>query len=122
MLFLLAIIYPGGMGMGDVKMGGMLGAFLGPYAALAVFLGALAGAIAGGILMVTGKMPRRTALPFGVFMSLGGLVTLFVGPDLWGYYLDLVGKELRLGSVSVTFSGDWPGYKPRRDKGRPDLP
>lgn len=90
-LFLLAIIYPGGMGMGDVKMGGMLGAFLGPYAALAVFLGALTGAIAGGILMATGKMPRRTALPFGVFMSFGGLVTLFVGPELWGYYLDLVG-------------------------------
>lgn len=90
-LFLLVIIYPGGMGMGDVKMGGMLGAFLGPYAALAVFLGALTGAIAGGILMATGKMPRRTALPFGVFMSFGGLVTLFVGPELWGYYLDLVG-------------------------------
>lgn len=90
-LFLLALIYPGGMGMGDVKMGGMLGAFLGPYAALAVFLGALTGAIAGGILMATGKMPRRTALPFGVFMSFGGLVTLFVGPELWGYYLDLVG-------------------------------
>ena len=90
-LFLLAIIYPGGMGMGDVKMGGMLGAFLGPYAALAIFLGALSGAIAGGILMSTGKMPRRTAMPFGVFMSFGGLVTLFVGPDLWGYYLDLVG-------------------------------
>jgi leader peptidase (prepilin peptidase)/N-methyltransferase len=78
LLFLLAIIYPGGMGMGDVKMGGMLGAFLGPYAALAVFLAA-------------GRMPRRTALPFGVFMSFGGLVTLFVGPEVWGFYLNLVG-------------------------------
>jgi leader peptidase (prepilin peptidase) / N-methyltransferase len=38
-LFALALAYPGGMGMGDVKMGGMLGAFLGPYAALAVFIG-----------------------------------------------------------------------------------
>lgn len=90
LLFLLAIIYPGGMGMGDVKMGGMLGAFLGPYAALAVFLGALAGSVAGGVLMATGKMPRRTALPFGVFMSFGGLVTLFVGPGVWGLYLNLV--------------------------------
>lgn len=92
LLFLLAIIYPGGMGMGDVKMGGMLGAFLGPYAALAVFLGALTGAVAGGVLMATGKMPRRTALPFGVFMSLGGLVTLFVSPELWHFYLSLVGR------------------------------
>lgn len=90
-LFMLAIIYPGGMGMGDVKMGGMLGAFLGPYAALAVFLGALAGTIASGLLMASGKMPRRTALPFGVFMSFGGLVTLFVGPQLWDLYLNLVG-------------------------------
>ncbi len=82
--------YPGDMGMGDVKMGGMLGAFLGPYAALAVFLGALAGAIMGGLLMATGKMRHRSALPFGVFMALGGLVALFVGPELWNFYLDLV--------------------------------
>jgi leader peptidase (prepilin peptidase)/N-methyltransferase len=42
-LFALALAYPGGMGMGDVKMGGLLGAFLGPYAALAVFMGAAVG-------------------------------------------------------------------------------
>ena len=85
-LFALAIAYPGGMGMGDVKMGGMLGAFLGPYAALAVFLGALCGAITGGLLMAAGKMQRRQALPFGVFMALGGIVTLFAGPELWELY------------------------------------
>jgi leader peptidase (prepilin peptidase) / N-methyltransferase len=90
-LFALAIVYPGGMGMGDVKMGGMLGAFLGPYAALAVFLGALVGALTGGLLMATGRMQRRQALPFGIFMAFGGLVTLFVGPELWNFYLDLVG-------------------------------
>jgi leader peptidase (prepilin peptidase)/N-methyltransferase len=85
-LFALALAYPGGMGMGDVKMGGMLGAFLGPYAALAVFLGALCGAVIGGLLMATGKMQRRQALPFGVFMAIGGIVTLFVGPELWELY------------------------------------
>jgi leader peptidase (prepilin peptidase)/N-methyltransferase len=57
--------------MGDVKMGGMLGAFLGPYAALAVFLGALIGAVVGGLLMAAGKVGRRSALPFGSFMALG---------------------------------------------------
>jgi leader peptidase (prepilin peptidase) / N-methyltransferase len=88
---LLALACPGGMGMGDVKMGGMLGAFLGPYAALAVFLGALAGAITGGLLIATGRIPRRHALPFGVFMALGSIVALFVGPQLWGLYLNLVG-------------------------------
>ena len=90
-LLLLALLYPGGMGMGDVKMGGMLGAFLGPYAALAVFLGALCGALTGGLLMATGKMRRRSALPFGVFMAFGGVVALFAGPELWRYYLALVG-------------------------------
>ena len=90
-LFALALAYPGGMGLGDVKMGGMLGAFLGPYAALAVFLGAVCGALVGGVLMSLGKMRRRSALPFGVFMALGGIVALFVGPQLWGFYLDLVG-------------------------------
>jgi leader peptidase (prepilin peptidase) / N-methyltransferase len=90
-LLLLALLYPGGMGMGDVKMGGMLGAFLGPYAALAVFLGALCGALTGGLLMAAGKLRRRSALPFGVFMAFGGVVTLFVGPELWRLYLELVG-------------------------------
>jgi leader peptidase (prepilin peptidase) / N-methyltransferase len=93
-LFALAVAYPGGMGMGDVKMGAMLGAFLGPYAALAVFLGALAGALTGGLLIVAGRIQRRHALPFGVFMALGGIVALFVGPQLWGLYLDLVGGGL----------------------------
>lgn len=90
-LLALAVFYPGGMGMGDVKMGGMLGAFLGPYAALAVFVGAGVGAISGGLLMITGRASRGTPLPFGVFMALGGVFVLFFGPDLWAAYLDLVG-------------------------------
>src|SRR5918995_3191668 len=86
----LALIYPSGMGMGDVKMGGMLGAFLGPYAALAVFLGALIGAVTGGLLMAAGKMRRRSAPPFGLFMALGGVISLFVGPQLWSLYTNLM--------------------------------
>ena len=89
----LALVYPSGMGMGDVKMGGMLGAFLGPYAALAVFLGALIGAITGGLLMAAGKMPRRSALPFGLFMALGGIISLFAGPQLWELYMNLMWSQ-----------------------------
>ena len=89
-LFVLVFLYPAGMGMGDVKMGGMLGAFLGPYGALAVFLGALIGAVTGGLLMAAGKMQRRSALPFGLFMSVGGIISLFVGPQLWDLYMNLV--------------------------------
>jgi len=86
----LALIYPSGMGMGDVKMGGMLGAFLGPYAALAVFLGAMIGAVTGGLLMAAGKVQRRSALPFGLFMAVGGIIVLFAGPQLWDLYMNLI--------------------------------
>jgi prepilin signal peptidase PulO-like enzyme (type II secretory pathway) len=87
----LAIAYPAGMGMGDVKMDGMLSAFLGPQAALAVFIGALAGAVIGIALMIAGKMGRRSPLPFGVFLAAGGVVSLFFGPWIWGAYLGMVG-------------------------------
>jgi leader peptidase (prepilin peptidase)/N-methyltransferase len=71
-------------------MGGMLGTFLGPYAALAVFLGALLGAITGGLLMAAGKMQRRSAIPFGLFMAVGGVIALFAGPQLWRMYVNLM--------------------------------
>ena len=90
-LLALALAFPAGMGMGDVKMGGMLGAFLGPYGALAVFLGALAGTVVGVVLLAMGRIRRRSALPFGVFLALGGLVSLFEGPELISLYLRLVG-------------------------------
>ncbi|MCA1687774.1 MAG: prepilin peptidase [Actinobacteria bacterium] len=90
-LFALVLVYPRGMGMGDVKMGGMLGAFLGPYAAMAVFLGALCGLLVSVILMAAGKMGRRSAIPFGAFLAFGGLVSLFFGREVWEWYLKLVG-------------------------------
>ena len=90
-LFALVLAYPGGMGMGDVKMGAMLGAFLGFYAALAVFIGAFIGALVSGVLMLSGRIGRRSAIPFGVFMALGGLFTLFLGREVWGLYLSMFG-------------------------------
>lgn len=64
---------------------------MGPYASLAVFLGALAGALVGGVLIASGKAQRGSALPFGVFLSLAGVVTLVVGQDMWNFYLRLIG-------------------------------
>ncbi len=90
-LFALASIYPGGMGMGDVKMGGMLGLFLGPYAPLAVFVGALSGTVAYVALVAAGRIDRGSPLPFGTFMAFGALAALFAGPELWRLYLNLVG-------------------------------
>lgn len=87
-LFGLAVA--GEMGMGDVKMGGMLGAFLGPYAALAVFIGAAVGAVVSVTLVAAGRMRRRSRIPFGVFMAFGGVAALFFGRDLWELYLQTV--------------------------------
>ena len=87
----LATAYPGGMGMGDVKMGAMLGLFLGAYAMMAVFIGALGGALVCGALLASGRIGRGTPLPFGTFMAVGALVALLDGPELWAWYLRLVG-------------------------------
>ena len=71
-------------------MGGMLGAFLGPYAALTVFLGAFLGALIGEVLMATGKVRRRSALSFGVFLAVAGVFTMFLGQELCASYLRLI--------------------------------
>lgn len=88
-LFLIASLYPGGMGMGDVKMAAMLGFFLGSYAFLAVFLGALFGTVVSVSLIAARRMDRRSLIPFGTFMAAGALVVLFSGPALWNGYLGL---------------------------------
>ncbi len=88
-LFALALAFRDGMGMGDVKMGGILGPFLGPYAALTVFLGALLDSVVGGLLMDTGRAQRHSALVFGVFMAVASVSTLFLGREVWGSYLRL---------------------------------
>lgn len=69
-----------GMGLGDVKLLGMIGAFLGWQGALLTLcLGSCAGALVGGGLMLAGKARRDTELPFGTFLALGALATLFAG-------------------------------------------
>lgn len=92
-LFALAVIYTGGMGMGDVKMGAMLGMFLGPYAAIAIFFGTFVGAVAGGLLVTLGRVGRRYPMPFGAFMAAGGGVALFFGQELWEVYLGLIRRS-----------------------------
>jgi leader peptidase (prepilin peptidase)/N-methyltransferase len=88
--FAIALIYPAGMGMGDVKLAGLIGLFLGyaswGYLIAAFFLAFLSGAIVGVVLMGVGKAGRKTAIPFGPFMALGAtLAVLFGEPilDLW---------------------------------------
>jgi leader peptidase (prepilin peptidase)/N-methyltransferase len=80
-----------GMGFGDVKLMGMVGAFLGYKAALmTIFLGALGGGIVGLFLMRRSTRGLKTMVPFGVFLSPAAIVSLLWGQRLLDAYLSLV--------------------------------
>jgi len=76
-----------GMGVGDVKLGAMLGAFLGwKLALLSVLLSVLIGGPLAATLLATGRKARKDPLPFGPFLALGGLISLFSGDALLDWY------------------------------------
>ena len=80
-----------GMGLGDVKMLALVGAFLGWKGVLVtLFCGALAGSIAGLALMRWGSLDMRSKLPFGTCLALGGLIALFAGDFLVDSYARLL--------------------------------
>lgn len=84
--FIVALLYPGGMGMGDVKLAGMLGFFLGSAIFPALFLAFLIGAVTGVYLIAAGKKGRKSRIPFGPYLAIGALIALFYGHrllDLW---------------------------------------
>jgi leader peptidase (prepilin peptidase)/N-methyltransferase len=77
-----------GIGLGDVKMLALIGSFLGWKGVLVTLFGAsLAGAVTGLVLMALGKAELRSKLPFGAFLALGGLISLFFGQRLAEAYL-----------------------------------
>ena len=89
-LLLIAFIYKKGMGIGDVKLIGMIGVFIGwEYALISIFIGALFGSIYGIYMMVTGNMTRKTRIPFGPFISLGAVIMILYGSLLIDWYLGL---------------------------------
>jgi leader peptidase (prepilin peptidase)/N-methyltransferase len=89
-LLLAVLAYPRGMGMGDVKLAGVLGLYLGRSVAPAMLAALLAGTLVGvGIMASKGAYAgRKTAVPFGPFLALGALVGLFAGPELVDWYRD----------------------------------
>lgn len=84
--FVLALIAPAGVGLGDVKLSGLLGAFLGWLGWSHVLLGSLAAFALGGVcalvLLATTAADRRTAFPFGTWMVAGAVVGAAWGPSL----------------------------------------
>jgi leader peptidase (prepilin peptidase) / N-methyltransferase len=75
------------MGLGDVKMLGMIGALLGVSGVvLSVLLASVAGSLVGLAMVAARRGSLQTALPFGVFLALGAVASLFWGPELVGFY------------------------------------
>ena len=89
-LFVIVLVYPQGLGMGDVKLAAFLGAGLGAYVGIAMFLGFFAAFVPALVLVLrSGASARKQAIPLGPFLALGAVVTLFAGPEIWDWYRGL---------------------------------
>ena len=76
------------MGGGDIKMMAMVGALMGWKSVLSTtFFGSLAGSVFGIFLMISRGKGRKTKIPFGPFLALGTLITLFYGQEILLWYL-----------------------------------
>lgn len=76
------------MGGGDIKLMAMLGGFLGwKGVLLTTFLGSLSGSVIGVFLMIIHKKDRKHKIPFGPFLVLGSMITLFYGQEILYWYL-----------------------------------
>lgn len=91
---MLRVVRPGGMGGGDVKLAGVLGAALAWSGWGALVVGAFAAFVIGGIagiaLVSTRRATRKSAIPFGPYMLLGAWLGLFTGEQIARWYLGLV--------------------------------
>jgi leader peptidase (prepilin peptidase)/N-methyltransferase len=93
-IFYFALAFFGGMGFGDVKLGGLLGLYLGWLSWGSVLVGTFAAFLLGGAvgvaLMLARRAGRRTAIPFGPAMLAGALLALFVADPVTAWYGDLL--------------------------------
>lgn len=89
-LLVAALAYPGGMGMGDVKLAAMIGLFLGASVAPALLVALLTGVLLGVAVLARkgARAGRKTAVPFGPFLALGAVVAVFVGPAMVDVYVN----------------------------------
>jgi leader peptidase (prepilin peptidase)/N-methyltransferase len=87
---LAAIAYPRGMGMGDVKLAGMMGLYLGRAVAPAIFVALISGTVVGAFVIARygAKEGRKKGIPFGPWLALGSLVGVFAGDAIVDWYLD----------------------------------
>jgi leader peptidase (prepilin peptidase)/N-methyltransferase len=89
-LLIAALAYPAGMGMGDVKLAGVMGLFLGRSVGPAMLVALVAGSVVGAAIIARkgATEGRKTAIPFGPYLAFGGIVGLFAGDPIVEWYLD----------------------------------
>jgi leader peptidase (prepilin peptidase) / N-methyltransferase len=88
LLFLAALAYPRGMGLGDVKLAAVMGLFLGRDVGPAIVAALIAGSVVGlAMIAREGAAARKKAIPFGPFLALGGVVGLLAGGPIVDWYL-----------------------------------
>jgi leader peptidase (prepilin peptidase) / N-methyltransferase len=86
-LLLAVLAYPSGMGMGDVKLAGAMGLYLGVSVVPALLAAFFTGTVFGlAVIAREGAQARKKAVPFGVFLAIGGLVGVLTGPELIDLY------------------------------------
>lgn len=92
---LIVLVYPAGMGLGDVKLAGVLGLYLGWAGWSSLIVGGFAAFLLGGVfslaLLARGSAGRRTQIPFGPWMIGGAVVGLVVGEAIGSWYVSLLG-------------------------------
>ena len=90
-LLIAALAYPGGMGMGDVKLALLLGAGLGRTVPVALMIGMVSALVPAVVLIARhGSAARKMGIPFGPFLALGGVIALFAGEAIINAYLGLL--------------------------------
>jgi leader peptidase (prepilin peptidase)/N-methyltransferase len=87
-MLIAALIYPAGLGLGDVKLSAFLGAWLGAPVVVALFAGSLLGLIPAFVLLARhGRSARKMGIPYGPFLAAGGVVALFAGDTILDWWL-----------------------------------
>jgi leader peptidase (prepilin peptidase)/N-methyltransferase len=90
-LFLAALAYPGGMGMGDVKLALLIGALLGRTTPVAVLIALFLALVPSAVLLARhGARARKIAIPFAPFLAVGAVVALFAGEPILHAYLGVM--------------------------------
>ena len=85
------LVYPRGMGAGDVKMAGLIGLIMGfPLVIVALFIGIVTGGVAAVILLLFKIKKRKDAIPYGAFLALGPIATLLWGSSILDWYIGLL--------------------------------